>query len=101
MAHKTAAQWLVDGTEVTYRSSMLGVWGIVVRFAQMPLERLALIANSSKVDAMPERWGTQVYSRARSRGGQSSSSQIVRAARLVIQDGWLAPWRVVTALSCL
>lgn len=101
MAHKTAPQWLVDGTEVTYRSSMLGVWGIVVRFAQMPLERLALIANSSKVDAMPERWGTQVYSRARSRGGQSSSSQLFRAARLVVQDGWLAPWRVVTARSCL
>jgi hypothetical protein len=93
-------QWLVNGTEVTYRSSMLGLWGIVVRFAQMPLERLALIANSSKVDAMPERWGTQQYS-ASSTQAQQQSSQLLRAARLVVKDGWLAPWRVVTARSCV
>ena len=76
-------KWLVNGTEVTYRSTMLGFWGIAVRFAAMPLERLALIANSSKVK------------------GQSAGAQFKQAAKLVVKDGWLASYRVVSTRSCI
>lgn len=73
-------QWLMGGTEVTYRSAMLGIWGIAVRYAQMPLERLALVANSAQV---------------------AGHGQLFKACSLVFKDGWLSPWKVVTARSGL
>ena len=84
-------EWLIHGTEVTYRSGMLGLWGIGVRWGNMPLERLALIANSSAVDAMP----------VASSKKKAPTSDLLRAAQLVVKDGWLAPWRVVSARSCI
>ena len=34
---------------VVYRSTGLGLWGAVLRFLGMPLEKIALFANSSQV----------------------------------------------------
>ena len=61
--------------EVGYRSTGLGVWGMLLRYAGMPLEKIALEANSSRVQG---------------------SGQLMQATRNAFQEGWLAPFRVVT-----
>lgn len=63
---------------VGYRSSGLGVFGTVLRYAGMPLEKFALFLNSSQV---------------------SGSGQAGQAWRLTIKDGYLSPFRVVGPAS--
>ena len=72
--------WLEEATELVYRSSALGIWGIVVRFVQMPLERIALVTNSSQV---------------------SGKGQLSQAWKIVWQDGLRGPWNVVTPRSAV
>ena len=36
--------WLEDSVQVTYRSTGLGVWGAVLRYGGMPLEKIAIIS---------------------------------------------------------
>eukprot|EP00299_Pterocystis_sp_00344_P013150 c6412_g1_i1.p1 GENE.c6412_g1_i1~~c6412_g1_i1.p1 ORF type:complete len:379 (-),score=58.96 c6412_g1_i1:14-1105(-) len=77
---------LSKGTEqailVAYRSFGLGVWGSTLRFIGMPLEKVALEANSGRVKHIP--------------GGPSELSQAIRQ---VAQRGWADPWKVVTTRS--
>ena len=63
---------------VCYRSVGLGLWGAVLRFAGMPLEKIALFMNSSQV---------------------SGSGQLGQALRLTFAEGALAPYRVVGPAS--
>lgn len=63
---------------VAYRSVGIGVFGVVMRFAGMPLEKIALYMNSSQV---------------------SGKHQMRQAARLTFQEGLLAPYRVVGPAS--
>ena len=63
---------------VTYRSVGIGVFGAVMRFAGMPLEKMALYMNSSQV---------------------SGKGQLGQAIKLTFQYGALAPYRVVGPAS--
>ncbi len=67
---------------VTYRSVGLGVYGAVMRFAGMPLEKIALYMNSSQV---------------------SGKNQLRQAIRLTFKDGstrsFLTPYKVVGSAS--
>ena len=38
-----------ESVKVAYRSTGLGIYAVVMRFAGMPLERLAMVLNSSQV----------------------------------------------------
>jgi hypothetical protein len=67
---------------VTYRSVGIGLFGVVMRFSGMPLEKMALYMNSSQVKA----------------GG---TSQFAQAFRLTFRDGALAPFRVVGSASII
>lgn len=69
---------LAEGSLVGYRSSGLGVFGTVLRYAGMPLEKFALFLNSSQV---------------------SGAGQMGQALRLTFAEGWLAPFRVVGPAS--
>ena len=63
---------------VTYRSAGLGLWGTLIRGTGMPLEKIALTANSSQV---------------------SGGSQFAQAFKITFKEGWTAPFRVVTSRS--
>ena len=63
---------------VAYRSAGLGVFGAIARYAGMPLEKIALVMNSSQV---------------------SGSGQLGQAFRITFKDGALAPYRVVGRAS--
>ena len=67
---------------VTYRSIGLGLYGAVMRFAGMPLEKIALCMNSSQV---------------------SGKNQLQQAIQLTFQDGsrrsYIAPYKVVGRAS--
>ena len=65
---------------VLYRSAGLGMYGAFLRFVGMPLERIALISNSTQIS-------------------KSSGNPLQQAARLAFQDGALAPYRVVGRAS--
>ena len=65
---------------VGYRSVGLGVWGAALRWAGMPLEKLALFVNSSQV---------------------SGSGQLGQAFRLTFADGPLGPFKVVGRASII
>jgi hypothetical protein len=65
-------------TLVAYRSVGIGVFGAVMRWAGMPLEKIALYMNSSQV---------------------SGKNQLGQAIRLTFQDGALAPYKVVGPAS--
>jgi len=69
---------LEQAVEVGYRSTGLGIWGIGLRSLGMPLEKIAMTANSSQV---------------------SGRGQMGQAFRLVFKDGWLAPYKVITSRS--
>lgn len=64
--------------QVTYRSVGLGVYAVAVRFATMPLEKLAMIMNSSQV---------------------SGSNQASKALKIVFKDGFATPYRTVGPAS--
>ncbi|KAL7502443.1 hypothetical protein ACHAXN_000407 [Cyclotella atomus] len=59
---------------VTYRSIGIGSFGVIMRFAGMPLEKIALFMNSSQV---------------------TGKNQFGQAVRLTFSGGALAPYRVV------
>lgn len=63
---------------VVYRSSGLGVFGAVTRWAGMPLEKIAIVINSAQV---------------------SGSGQMKQALRIVFSEGYLSPYRVVGPAS--
>jgi len=63
---------------VVYRSSGLGIFGAITRWAGMPLEKIAIVMNSAQV---------------------SGSGQLRQALRIVFAEGLLAPYRVVGPAS--
>ncbi|KAL3767436.1 hypothetical protein ACHAW5_004829 [Stephanodiscus triporus] len=63
---------------VAYRSIGLGTFGAAMRFAGMPLEKIALFMNSSQV---------------------TGSNQFAQSIRLTFREGPLAPYRVVGPAS--
>jgi hypothetical protein len=65
-------------TLLAYRSVGIGVFGAVMRFGGMPLEKIALYMNSSQV---------------------SGKNQLGQAIRLTFAEGALAPYRVVGLAS--
>jgi hypothetical protein len=69
---------VAEGTLVTYRSIGIGLFGVGMRFAGMPLEKIALFMNSSQV---------------------SGKNPFRQSMRLTFQEGALAPYRVVTGAS--
>lgn len=64
--------------QVCYRSAGIGVWGAVLRYGGMPLEKIAIISNSSQV---------------------SGSGQLAQAVKITFKDGALAPFKVVGSAS--
>jgi hypothetical protein len=70
----------VEPILVTYRSVGIGAFGVVMRFAGMPLEKIALYMNSSQV---------------------SGRNQFAKATRLTFAEGMIAPYRVVGPASFL
>lgn len=69
---------VVEPTLVTYRSVGIGLFGVVMRYGGMPLEKIALYMNSSQV---------------------SGKNALAQAAQLTFKDGALAPFRVVGPAS--
>jgi hypothetical protein len=65
-------------TLVAYRSFGIGVFGAIMRFSGMPLEKIALFMNSSQV---------------------SGNNQFSQAIRLTFREGALSPYRVVGPAS--
>ena len=59
---------------IVYRSTGIGIFGVVGRWVGMPLEKIALFMNSSQV---------------------SGSGQLGQAIKLTFEKGVTAPWRVV------
>jgi len=78
-ANDVGLPWTVaEPALVAYRSAGIGAFGAAMRWAGMPLEKIALYVNSSQVT------------------GRHPFGQ---AARLAFRDGWLAPYRVVGPAS--
>ena len=71
---------ILAATEVTYRSFGLGAWGTVLRSLGMPLEKIALLVNSSQVST-------------------AGGGAFRQACDIAFKDGWLAPYRVITSRS--
>jgi hypothetical protein len=69
---------IAEPTLVTYRSVGIGLFGVVMRFGGMPLEKIALYMNSSQV---------------------SGKGQFGQAIKLTFKEGALAPYRVVGPAS--
>jgi hypothetical protein len=69
---------IVEPALVTYRSVGIGIFGCVMRFSGMPLEKIALFMNSTQV---------------------SGPNPLKQAFRLTFADGALAPFRVVGPAS--
>eukprot|EP00543_Licmophora_paradoxa_P000485 CAMPEP_0202446154 /NCGR_PEP_ID=MMETSP1360-20130828/4757_1 /ASSEMBLY_ACC=CAM_ASM_000848 /TAXON_ID=515479 /ORGANISM="Licmophora paradoxa, Strain CCMP2313" /LENGTH=348 /DNA_ID=CAMNT_0049062591 /DNA_START=41 /DNA_END=1087 /DNA_ORIENTATION=- len=65
---------VVESTLVTYRSVGIGIFGVLMRYAGMPLEKIALYMNSSQV---------------------SGKNQLRQAIKLTFQQGPIGPYRVV------
>jgi hypothetical protein len=64
--------------KVCYRSSGIGAFGVVMRWAGMPLEKIALFMNSSQV---------------------KGPNPFRQSVQLTFQDGIIAPYKVVKAPS--
>ena len=75
-----------DGIEnsalVVYRSSGLGVYGAIMRWLGMPLEKIAIVMNSSQVASE-----------------STDAARLRRAIQITFQDGTLAPYRLVGRAS--
>ena len=69
---------LQESILVAYRSVGIGTFGVLMRFAGMPLEKIALFMNSSQV---------------------TGSNPIRQSVRLTFQGGMLAPYKVVGPAS--
>ena len=70
---------MLKTTIVLYRSTGCGVWGVLLRYCGMPLEKIALFANSSMVTP--------------------GKNQLREAVRLTFAQGFFAPYRVVGSAS--
>jgi hypothetical protein len=70
--------WFAEPTVVIYRSVGIGIFGVVMRWSGMPLEKIALYMNSSQV---------------------SGKGQFRQALKLTFKDGILAPYKVVGPAS--
>ena len=70
---------LVTPCQTAYRSVGLGVYAVVVRYCTMPLEKVAMIANSSLVS--------------------SGKNQLGQAWKIATKEGLLAPYRTVGPAS--
>lgn len=68
----------VSSALVGYRSVGIGIFGAAMRWAGMPLEKIALYMNSSQI---------------------TGSNQFAKAMKLTFQEGYLAPYRVVGPAS--
>jgi len=69
----------VEGpAKMAYRSGGLGIYAVVVRYCTMPLEKVAMIMNSSQV---------------------SGSGQMSQAWKIVFADGMTTPFRTVGRAS--
>ena len=66
--------------QVAYRSVGCGIWGVALRVAGMPLEKIALFANSGQV---------------------SGANPLTQAVRLTFAQGVLAPYRVIGPASII
>lgn len=77
-ARRSLPESVAETTLVVYRSVGIGLFGVVMRFAGMPLEKIALFMNSSQV---------------------SGKNQFRQGLRLTFQDGLLSPYRVVGPAS--
>eukprot|EP00316_Scyphosphaera_apsteinii_P024137 CAMPEP_0119339448 /NCGR_PEP_ID=MMETSP1333-20130426/98266_1 /TAXON_ID=418940 /ORGANISM="Scyphosphaera apsteinii, Strain RCC1455" /LENGTH=324 /DNA_ID=CAMNT_0007350963 /DNA_START=35 /DNA_END=1008 /DNA_ORIENTATION=- len=73
---------LENAAVVCYRSTGLGLWGSLLRFCGMPLEKIALFMNSSQVSG-------------------SGASQMAQAVRLTFEGGILTPFKVVGRASMI
>ena len=80
MGDRELPESLKTSVQMVYRSSGLGIWGMVLRYAGMPLEKIALFSNSSQV---------------------SGSGIIGQAVKLTFADGPLAPFKVVGKASAV
>ena len=74
----TLSREVEDTVLVAYRSIGIGTFGVVMRFAGMPLEKIALFMNSSQV---------------------TGANPIRQSVKLTFSGGWLAPYRVVGPAS--
>ena len=74
----TMSSELQDSILVAYRSIGLGTFGAVMRFAGMPLEKIALFMNSSQV---------------------TGKNQFAQSIKLTFKEGALAPYKVVGPAS--
>ena len=77
-AAPTMPRQMLDSAVVLYRSVGCGLWGVSLRCIGMPLEKIALIANSSQV---------------------SGAAQLTQAVRLTFSKGALSPYRVIGPAS--
>ena len=71
---------VAEPTLMAYRAAGIGVWGACVRFVGVPLERIAIIMNSSQV---------------------SGGNQFGQAIGLTFKEGPLSPYRVVRGTSLI
>ena len=71
-------QSVTDAAVVLYRSVGCGLWGVALRCIGMPLEKVALYANSARV---------------------AGKDQLTQAVRLTFENGRLAPYRVIGPAS--
>lgn len=71
---------VAESAKLSYRSGGLGVYAVIVRFATMPLEKVAMVINSSQV-----------------RG----SNQLSQAWRIAFSDGPLTPFKTVGRASII
>ena len=69
---------LEESVLVAYRSMGLGTFGACMRYAGMPLEKIALFMNSSQV---------------------TGSNQFAQSIKLTFKEGMLAPYKVVGPAS--
>ena len=69
---------VIEPVLVSYRSVGIGLFGVVMRWAGMPLEKIALFINSPQV---------------------SGKNQLSQAVKLTFTEGALAPYRVVRPAS--
>ena len=69
---------VTESAKLAYRSGGLGIYAVVVRFVTMPLEKIAMVMNSSQV---------------------SGANQVSKACGIAFSDGWLTPFKTVGRAS--
>ena len=72
-------EWLRQPLQMVYRSGGLGVYAVGVRYVTMPMEKVAMIANSAQVTA--------------------GKNQLGQAWKITFREGAFAPYRTVGGAS--